>query len=292
MQNPLPADPEMARSGSTGYIALWAVLALAAFGYIVWLASNSDRVAAQRGSAPQTTGETNEGQRAMTDALAEVKALKETVGEVQRDVAQLKTDVSGANERSLQIVNRVAALETSAAAQRVATTAPAAPAAATPAVTPLASTAAPAAKAADKTADAKAPVAAAPKVINAPPAAPAKPLETGSVATPAAAAKAEAAPIVFGPAVVKPAAKPVGIQIATGPSVDSLRLSWSLLSDRHADTLKALQPRYVSGDGVDGTTFDLVAGPLKSAAEAKKLCAELETKMVPCKVGEYSGDAL
>jgi hypothetical protein len=288
MQNQLPADPELARSGSTGYIALWAVLALASFGYIVWLASNPDRIAAQRGSVPQTTGETNEGQRAMTDALAEMKALKEAVGEVQRDVAQLKTDVSGTVERNMQLVDRVAALETSAAAQRVAAANPA-----TTTVAPSATPAAPAVKASEKSRDVKpSAAAAAPKVISAPPATPVKPLETGSVAAPATAAKADAAPVVFGPAVVKPTAKPFGIQVATGPSVDSLRLSWSLLSDRHASTLKSLQPRYISGEGLDGPSFDLVAGPVASAAEAKKLCAELETQLVPCKVGEYSGDAL
>ncbi len=97
---------------------------------------------------------------------------------------------------------------------------------------------------------------------------------------------------MFGPAVVKPAAKPVGIQIATGPSVDSLRLSWSLLSDRHADTLGKLEARAVMGAGAEGDTFDLVAGPIRSSAEAKKVCATLEAKSVPCKVGDFKGEAL
>ena len=268
------------RSFVTPYIAVWAVLAAGAIGYIGWIATHSELIARTEPGSASPQGESNEGQRAMSDALAEMKALKDTVGEVQRDVTQLKSDMSSTVERNTQLVSRVAALETK----------PGKPTA-TAAISPPAQSAPTAAAPAAKSAEAK-PAPATPKVINAAPEEAKKALETGSVATAALAASAERAPIVFGPAVVKPAAKPVGIQIATGPSVDAIRLSWSLLSDRHADTLKKLEPRVVSGKDADGETFDLVAGPIKSSAEAKKVCAALEAKSVPCRIGDFKGEAL
>lgn len=129
------------------------------------------------------------------------------------------------------------------------------------------------------------------KVINAPaseavaPAAAAPPaagLVTGSVGTPAAKAPVAAA---------QPA-KPSGIIIGNGSSLDSLRLSWSLLSDRHATTIGKLEPRYTTGVDANGLTYDLVAGPVKSAAEAKKLCKDLVAKAIPCRVSSFGGEAL
>ncbi len=47
-------------------------------------------------------------------------------------------------------------------------------------------------------------------------------------------------PITVKPPAVKPAAKstPVGVLLATGPTVDSLRLNWSILTDRHGDAVR------------------------------------------------------
>lgn len=259
----------------TPYVAIWAALALGAAGYIGWVATHPELVARNQ-PAPSSPGESNRGQRAMSDALAEVKALKDSVGEVQRDVAQLKTDISSAAEHNAQLGTRLTALEEKPGKASTAATAPV-----------------PASSAAGKSAEAK-PAPALPKILNTAPE-PVKSLETGSVAasaTPAVSASADAAPIVFGPAIVKPAAKPVGIQIATGPSVDSLRLSWSLLADRHAETLKNLEARYIVGKDAEGTTYGLVAGPMKSSSDAKRVCASLEAKSVPCKVGDFKGDTL
>ena len=128
-------------------------------------------------------------------------------------------------------------------------------------------------------------------------------IETGSLAAapvrPAirVAAKpqpeAAAAPISFGPAIVKPAPKPFAVQLASGDSIDSIRLSWSLLSDRHAEALKNLQPRYISsGTEQAGRTFDLIAGPVKSAVDARKICNTLAARGIDCKVSSFKGDAL
>lgn len=114
-------------------------------------------------------------------------------------------------------------------------------------------------------------------------------LETGSLN---AAAKAPADAISFGPAVVKAAPQPMGIKISSGELADSLRLSWSLLAEKHGDTLKGLEPRYVSGGDALNPNFDLVAGPLKSKAEAAKVCKALAAKGVPCTVGAFTGEAL
>src|SRR5690606_7785179 len=109
---------------------------------------------------------------------------------------------------------------------------------------------------------------------------------TGSIATSAAAAAAAAAVPAFGPATVKPA-KPEptgaqGVQLASGPSLDALRLSWVLLTERHGASLKGLQPRYVTGNEAGGKAYDLVAGPIASAEDAERICAGLRAKKVSC----------
>lgn len=293
----LPAN----RSRWSRYTLVWGVLALGSAGYLGWLSSQSHILARNAPDALPAGGEGNQGQRAMGDALAEVQSLKNSIEEVRSEVSSLRTDLAQVHERSTAIVGRVAALEERPAGGTKSTAAiapaPSAPAVATAATAPAQP--APAAQTAKAPETKAAP--AAPKVINAPKAAEAaKDLVTGSVAANApqlaaaatAAATAAGAPVVFGPAVVKPAAKPIGVQIATGPSLDSIRLSWSLLSDRHASELKPLQPRYVAGQGPDGTTYDLVAGPIKSAAEAKKICESLEAGLVKCTISSFDGDAL
>ena len=99
-------------------------------------------------------------------------------------------------------------------------------------------------------------------------------------------------PIDFGPAVITHATRPIGVRIATGPSVDSLRLSWSALADRHGPALKKLEPRYVTGIDATGLTYDLVAGPIATAKEAKEVCNRLRTNGVRCTIGEFTGNAL
>jgi len=115
--------------------------------------------------------------------------------------------------------------------------------------------------------------------------APAK-IKTGSVG------KAATKPISFGPAVVTRATRPIGVRIATGPSVDSLRLSWAALADRHGAPLKRLQPRYVTGVDATGLTYDLIAGPFNTANEASQVCARLHANGARCALGEFTGNAL
>jgi hypothetical protein len=79
------------------------------------------------------------------------------------------------------------------------------------------------------------------------------------------------------------------IQLGTGPSVDALRLNWSLLQQRHQGVLQKLQPRYTGG--ASGSAFDLIAGPLPPA-EAQRACDALRAQNVSCKVGSFGGNAL
>lgn len=124
------------------------------------------------------------------------------------------------------------------------------------------------------------------------------PIETGSVGDEAAntdkpaTVPAQAGPISFGSAIVTRAtASPVGIRLTAGPSVDALRLSWGLMSERHGVELGNLEPRYVLG-GPPSAPYALVAGPVKSSAEAKVLCDSLIRKGIPCSVDSFLGNAL
>ena len=115
----------------------------------------------------------------------------------------------------------------------------------------------------------------------------AAPIETGSISAPA--------PVAFGRAVVKPAPqadKQVGLKIANSTSVDALRLTWGLLNERHGEALKRLHPRYVNGGSMASPSYDLVAGPVKNAAEARRMCKALASRGISCSVGSYEGNAL
>ncbi len=85
---------------------------------------------------------------------------------------------------------------------------------------------------------------------------------------------------------------PVGIQLGGAPSLDSLRLNWSILSDRHADALGSLQPRYVTSDALGSTSYNLVAGPMPNRAEAIRVCAKLRNQGVTCRLTAFQGSSL
>lgn len=282
MSNTPPEAAPSLRTQITPYMAGWAVLAIGALGYIGWIATHPERTARSDAVQPATPAESNQGQRANSDALADIKALKDSVGEVHRDLAQLKSDMSSVIERNSELATRVSTLEEKPAKI---------------AGGPIIVNAPPAGASAAKPAE--------PRVISVAPTTPAQPatadaskkaLETGSVGpgvashSPAPTAGSAQSPVVFGPATVK-TPKPVGIQIATGPSIDSIRLSWSILSERHRDMLGTLEPRVFALNNADGSTYNLVAGPMKSSAEAKKVCAALQAEAVACRVGDYKGDA-
>lgn len=249
--------------------------------------------------------------RAASRAVGEIRALQNNVAQIQLDLAKIKTELAGTADTAQSLAQKVSALEQRPAAVAQSEV-PAPVAAAVPAAEPP-NTSAPNASAPSTAASAVAEAgslndvqtsaalapAPSPKIINAAPtaAAPlsgtpsaplslntAQQLETGSLAEPAA--------IDFGPAVVKKPAKPAGLQISSAASVDGLRENWANLSSNNADTLQNMQPLYVAKGPPNNPAFDLVAGPVKSRAEAQKLCKALAARGVACKVGTFEGSAL
>lgn len=263
---------------------IWGIAAIAAVAYLSVVLLRPDLVARVDTRGP---------------AVAELETLRGEVDGLRRDVADVRSMVSETASQQKVISERLATLGAPVAAPMPASD-PAAPPPAlrldsapvngpfSPRADAGSSSVAPSAAAEKSIADAK--------VLNAKPG-----IETGSVkpapstitAPPAKTAAAPAEPPPFAAPVVTPAAKPVGVQIASGSSIDSLRLSWNLLSETHADKLKNLEPRYSLSVDNGAVVYNLMAGPVKSAADAKKMCKALAAKAIPCKiVDEFGGAAL
>lgn len=308
------------------YRAAWAVIGLMAAVYLTAVAVRPDLVSQLLPVYRSGDPEGNQGPRAASKTLAEVQSLRQSVSQVQLDVAKIKADLTGSQERGNAIATRVLALEEKLVAAPLTAysgaakgAAPAAAAPSPPEKGPAERQTAAASKGGAATLDASgfdrdsllaglqletgsvassAATAAEPRVLNAP-----RPPDAARGVAPATARaepakgtaeKETAAAISFGPAVVKPAPEPIGVRISNGPSLDALRLSWTLLSDRHAAQLRSLEARYVSrGTDADGSpSFDLVAGPVKSQAEAKRICKVLAAQNVPCQIGAFGGSSL
>jgi hypothetical protein len=178
---------------------------------------------------------------------------------MKMEVDNMKTGMQEAMERDRILLAKLETLERAAQATEKVAAAPAQPAAKKQAV----------AKAPDVVPTAVASVAPKPAAVPA--------IETGSIEQ-----KKAAAP-------VKPA--PVGVLLATGPSVDALRLSWSIINDRHGAAVKDLHPRYVVSGKADERTYGLVAGPLETVADAKAMCKTMTENGIACEVSQYRGNA-
>ncbi len=285
----------------TPYVVVWSMFGVLSLGLLGVIGLTPEWLEDLKPSWSVSDPQSNQGQRAAARLAGDLNALKDSVGKIQLDLAKVKTDVAAQTDSNRTVSAQVTALEQrlSNGSTIAKSETPAAPAPQPSARQVMAPPAAPAEPETVVTSQPPAapeaqPAAAAartPKVINADAAtaAPARALETGSLNT---AAKAPADAISFGPAVVKPAPQPMGIKISSGASADSLRLSWSLLAEKHGDTLKGLEARYVTGGDALNPNYDLVAGPLKSKAEAAKVCKSLTAKGVPCTVGAFNGEAL
>lgn len=89
-----------------------------------------------------------------------------------------------------------------------------------------------------------------------------------------------------------PAKSALGLQLSTGPNLDSLRLNWSLLNERHRDLLGPMQTRYRKVAGKPNAPYQLIAGPVRSQADAARICKALAGSGVSCRATAYSGEAL
>lgn len=288
----LPTDFHDEPAGGTSrYLAIWAIMACVA---ALYLAAVSIRPAFLDGILPVADAGAAE---TASQAAADIVNIRDSIGQLQTDVVKTQTELSQQTDTTRALSDRVAALEQKgqpAGAQPANTdpqqTGAIQPDAASDSIEFPSGNHAPVKSAPVKAAEAKS--AAKPKVINGP-------IETGSVAEDPSAPPPAAAPAKPKPAPEKVAAfgepkvkKAIGIKLATGASVDNLRLSWGILSERHSTELKPLQPRYFNTVDGNGITYELVAGPFKTTADAKKVCQTLKAQAIDCQVSSFGGNSL
>lgn len=260
------------RRSFSSYLLLYVLAAAFAAAYLGFLGVRPDLIASRQ-DPEEIQAKLDATQRHVAEALGSIDPLRETVGEVKTDLANVKVGLDEAAQRDRLLLDKVETLERAAAEtqQKVAEVLKPAPA------SKGAPSAGKSAPAANKSAPAANNNAAAAKPTPKAAAAPPKNIETGSIEAKPAAAKA--------------APSAVGVLLATGPSVDSLRLSWNILNDRHADAVRSLQARYVvSGKDAD-RTYGLVAGPLQTVAEAKAVCKLMMDRGEACEVSQFRGNA-
>lgn len=259
------------------YIVAWALLASIALCYLVLLAVRPD-VASQFIFRPMDGApENNWSQRSMSKALADLGAARTSIARLETEARELKVQLSAQEQRSHTLEVRIGAVEM---AMKVG---------------------------AANISYAPAPVSIKGQTEHAPSAnslsgqtvqgtveeRPTRALREASTA-------AQQAAMIGAPA-TKPAASaatpaeasgaPVGVLIASGPSVDAVRLSWQLLVERNRSALKALEPRYTESGG-EQSVFRLVAGPIANREEAARVCDKLKTKQVRCSVTTFGGQPL
>lgn len=282
----------------TPYVLGWALLALVSMGYLATAALKPDVLQTVIGSS----AEAEEEQRIVAETAIAVDENRESISQIQLEIAKIKTDMAAATERDTAISKRIDLLDQRAAEEKAAAETAAAEQKTdgehekrrlgnvkvlnSPDLAEAAR--APAPKSTEnKSAEKKTASKTDKTEKKAATRHDASEIETGSVR------KRSSDAVAFGPPVVKAAPKPIGIQIPTGQSIDNLRQSWAALSQRHPGELGSLNARYVvAGRNVDGQTYDLVAGPVRSTAEARRICKELTSQLVPCKVGNFAGNAL
>jgi hypothetical protein len=263
----------------SAYVLIWIVVAILAAAYLALLGTHPDMLASSQ-SAPDIEQQLAQAQRDVNRAFADIDPLKQSVGDLRSDVDKLKTAQQQASDRDQQIMDKIATIETTAASGR---TMAQADAAAQPTAKSQYRAVAPAAAP-----DAAEPVTVAPiKPQKTAAAQKSNAIETGSIAH-----KAEKAPATP-PTATATAAKPaqIGLLLGNAPSVDAVKLNWTILNDRHGDAVRNLHPRYVAmGKGAE-RTYALLAGPVASPEQAKTLCKLMVDRGVACEVSTYRGTA-
>ena len=301
-ENDFAATPRRSTGSSAGYLALWGGLGLISAAYIAtmtWQRNNTvevalapvtetlERMATDIADLKQTT--------AAIDAQERATAARLTMTESRVDGIVLSTNPlqngqpPAQNAQNQRPTNRSVLAEDlppAAPAPEVATARePAKPArvvaaAAPPTAPPPAAQPAPPVMTSFETRTKPATTA---KVSPRQAAAATNPIVTASLPTPASAP----VPVPVPPAL---ATRPIGLLIASGPSLESIRLSWTVLNQTHSNVLGGMEPRIVPAD--DGSAFQLIAGPFASDADAQKACASLKAKGVGCKAAAFAGAAL
>ena len=259
------------------YVTLWANLAALALGYMILLFVAPDWMARSVTVDAQSEQQDAADEAITAGGAAHDEALRESVAELEGGTTQPETSAPATGEQDTTAPERVAFAE-----QSVDTAMPQPP---EETVRPQPSPAAvPTGSAAPPPVAFEFPTAAGPKIVIVDGAATSS-ISTGSLPAPPP-------PIAFGPATVTPASAPVALHLGSGASLEALQLNWSLLSEQHHSVLRNLKPRYDTVGTGDTLRYELVAGPIATAGEAKRVCALLRAKNVPCGVGPLVGEAL
>jgi hypothetical protein len=292
MTKPATDKPVRRKRQLTSYTIVWSLLGALGLSYLgvalfepAWLGDLT----------PESSHHEIETQNALADISNDIAGIRSSIANLQLDVAAVKGDLTSQTEQTHQLASQLSALEDKVrlGQTQIASAAPEN----APAIDKDEAPSRHDGKAAkEHEASSKPPIKPV-KIINAAPEHTSL-IETGSVTPPKKpkVAKAKTKPVKaevinFGPAVVKPAPAAIGIEIGSAPSVDGLRLSWSQIAS-HNTELRNLQARYAKNGNPAHPNYDLIAGPLKSRAEAKRICQDLIARYQTCKIGEFKGEAL
>lgn len=294
MTKPASDKPVRRTPMFSSYAALWSMLGAFGLSYLGVAIFEPSWLGDLTPNSAHTERERAETESAVMKLTADVDGMKSSMTKLQLDVSSVKSDVAAQGQQTQNLGTQLTALEDKIRLGQTPVAA-AAPTGQTGTDDVVASSlGAPSAVA---TTDAEQQPET--RIINAA-SDKSHSIVTGSVDKRPDAAKSKSksagasdGSISFGPAVVKrAAAKPIGIEIASNSTVAGLRSSWSELAAQHHDKLRKLKARYTTNGDPVNPNFNLVAGPIRTKAEAERLCKDLQAQAVSCAVGDFTGNAL
>jgi hypothetical protein len=245
------------------------------------------------GPEPASEQDSNEGQPAASQALADITTLRHVVGEVQKEVDDLKESMAARIARESVVASRLAALEERAAGPVVGeTTVLKSQAAAEARPLPKGVVMRPPGRDAGLSSDARS----TPEPHNTmqvKSAASGQAIETASIAPEQPVLKSGVPADDEIPFATRlPAVQiPFGIRLASAPSLEGLRLNWRSLLERHGAVLKPLSAHYLPPSAGEDA-YQLIAGPVATADQAKNICATLRARDVACSLIVFGGEAM
>ncbi len=281
---PLSRGLSQAQSLPTGYIAVWGLLATIALGYLALLAVRPDLAAGFSLRPLDGAPENNWNQRSMSKVMAELGATRAAIGKLQDEVQDVRSVLAAELQRRLSIEARVDAVEAGQKFNQM----------------PV-SHAVPVAHKTDKTEPAKtaANALSGPTTEGTIEERPTRVLREGQSSASQTALATTVPPAMATASVTsaptakpaEPARPPQGLLLASGPSLDAVRLSWQLLIENNRAVLRKYEPRFVESS-TDGGLFQLIAGPAGTPEEAARACERLKAKQIRCSVTPYRGHPL
>ncbi|MBI1386314.1 MAG: hypothetical protein GC150_15515 [Rhizobiales bacterium] len=295
------------------YLLGWCALAIGAIGYIAFLAIGEDKLSDRlpiSGARPQAldTTQLTEQARATERAIAtiseNVESLKRTVAEVRRETVAVRQDVTTLQAWRTEIEQVLPQVASTEISGTDGTDSPTPAAATTPQVVvgvPDAPGQGPAATAeiegvtfpagggtpeiVSSQEIASSLQVSAPSLIVAPP-------QATAPAQPVAGVTPVAAPPPPPPVVPLPDRGTYGVELARGPNIEAIRLSWDLLNERHSQLFQGLGTRYLASNNGGANPYRLIAGPFRNKTEAVNLCARLATVSLACRPTAFGGSLL